>query len=83
LGKGIETMKKYTRISCSFTSTGITSGLNEDAIVNNELNNKLQEFIKENKVRDYRIINTETVIVPAQTFSSAYNLVCLHLEYEV
>jgi hypothetical protein len=78
-------MKKYTRISCPFLSrdTDSFSGLNEDTKVSKELNDKLQIFLKENKVKDYQIINAETVLVPNQNSFSAYNLACLHVTYEV
>ena len=76
-------MKKYARISCGFTSTGKVSGLDEDDVVSNDLNVKLEKFIKLNKVANYRIIHTETTIVPDGAFTSGYNLVSLHLEYEI
>ncbi|MES2447836.1 MAG: hypothetical protein V4546_11685 [Bacteroidota bacterium] len=76
-------MKKYARISCGFTSTGKGTGLDEDAVVSNDLNEKLEKFIIKNKVKDYRIIHSETTIVPDGAFTSGYNLVSLHLEYEV
>ncbi|TKB98031.1 hypothetical protein [Pedobacter cryotolerans] len=76
-------MKKYARISCGFTSTGAISGLDEDAVVTEDLNLKLEKFLKKNKIKDFRIINAETVIVPKQDFTHNYNLVCLHLEYEI
>lgn len=78
-------MKKYTRISCPFltSNTSVFAGLNKDEGVSEELNKKLQDFLKSNKVKDYRIINAETVLVPNQNFNGAYNLVCLHLEYEI
>lgn len=75
-------MKKYKRISCSFTSTGIVTGLNEDEVVNEDLNKKLQAFLIKEKVKDYRVINVETVISPENKYSPTYNLVCMHLEYE-
>ena len=76
-------MKKYSRISCGFTLTGAVSGLNEDAVVNEDLNKKLQYFLEQEKVKDFRIINTETIISAGDEYSPAYNRVCLHIEYEV
>ena len=74
-------MRKYARVSCEFLANG-AFGLDEDPVVTEDLNQKLEKFLKENKVKDHRIINVETVIVPKQDFTNNYNLVCLHLEYE-
>ncbi|RZL50803.1 MAG: hypothetical protein EOP00_02445 [Pedobacter sp.] len=76
-------MKKYARISCAFTATGAATGLDEDNVVSTMLNDKLEIFIQKNKVKDYRIIHSETTIVPDGAFTSGYNLVSLHLEYQV
>ena len=76
-------MKKYARISGKFIAEGAFGSLENDANVSDELNKKLNIFLKKEKVTTFRIINTETVIVPNQDFSIEYNMVCLHLEYEV
>lgn len=76
-------MKKYKRISCSFTASGATADLSNDDHVTDCLNKKLIAFLKAAQVQSYRITNTETVLVTNQDFATPYNLVCLHLEYEV
>ena len=74
-------MKKYKRISCTFTPTGVMSSLVDDDIVTEELNKKLNAFLKSEKVKAYQIINTETVFTPKNDISSY--LVCMHLAYEI
>ena len=76
-------MKKYKRISCSFMASGISAALSNDDHVTDCLNKKLTAFLKSEAVKAYRITNTETVLVTKQDFATPYNLVCLHLEYEV
>ncbi|RZK55401.1 MAG: hypothetical protein EOO87_07990 [Pedobacter sp.] len=76
-------MRKYARISGKFISRGEMGGLDRDDIVTESINKKLQEFVKLNKVVNYQVIHAETTVVPDGAFTSGYNLVSLHLEYEV
>lgn len=75
-------MKKYTRISSGFIATGAFGSLENDTDVSLALNQKLERFLKKEKVKDFRIINTETVIWSGDDYTPAYNIVCLHIEYE-
>lgn len=76
-------MKKYKRISCSFIPDGAFGSLKSDEEVSEALNKKLNAFLKAEKVKSYQIINTETVLVPSHNFTTPYNLVCMHIVYEV
>ncbi|TDG37891.1 hypothetical protein EZJ43_02020 [Pedobacter changchengzhani] len=76
-------MKKYARISGKFIAEGAFGSLERDENVSDELNKKLNSFLKKEKAITFSIINTETVIVPNQDFSIGYNMVCLHIEYEI
>ncbi|RZL22797.1 MAG: hypothetical protein EOO96_23830 [Pedobacter sp.] len=56
--------------------------LDREDIVTEAINEKLQQFIKLNKIVSYQVINVETTAVPGDGFSRGYNLVSLHLAYE-
>jgi hypothetical protein len=62
-------MKKYARISSGFITDGAFGSLKSDDDVNKELNQKFQHFFKKEKVKDYRIINAETVINTGDNFT--------------
>ena len=76
-------MKKYTRISASFTYDGNGTALTDDALVAEEINKKLNDFLKKVKPKSYDIINTETHSFDKDDKFRAIYFVYLHLQFEV
>ena len=76
-------MQKYMRISYAFMAEGLTDNIIEDNVVAERLNQKLQLFLDANKVKSYEIINTETSTISYKSTNHNYNLVSMHLAYEL
>ena len=66
-------MELFARLSCAFTAGDVN--IENDNHVNDLLNNKLDSFIKANRITNYRILNAETSFLPAPNIGAGFETV--------